>query len=132
MFAQHHQKVSLSMDFFFVNGIIFFHTKSHRLNFVSVQSCTSKSLRTIKAGLKVLQNKYKGRSTKIEDYHGDNEFNKASLNDFLQPALLHTYKREEQVSPIERLTRIIKERVISTYNNGPYQIFTILMIRALI
>ena len=83
MVAQHHLKVSLSMDLFFANGIIFFHTKSYKLNFVSTQYCKSRSLKIIKAGLSIIQNKYKGRSFEIEDCHGDNESDKASLNDFL-------------------------------------------------
>jgi len=51
---QQHHEIVLSMDFFFVNGNIFFHTKSHKVNFISVQSCTSRSIGTIIAGLKLI------------------------------------------------------------------------------
>ena len=36
MIAQHHRTIALSMDFFFVNGNIFFHEKSYdKINFLT-------------------------------------------------------------------------------------------------
>ena len=47
MIAQYHRTIALSMDFFLVNGNIFFHIKSDKINFLTVQYCTSRSLKTI-------------------------------------------------------------------------------------
>ena len=77
------------MDFFFVNSLIFFHSKSYKLIFILAQYCTSASLKTVNTVLTIIQNKYKGGSLEIEDYNKDNKFDKVSLKDFLQPALLH-------------------------------------------
>ena len=121
--AHHHLKVVLFIDFFFVNRIIFFHTKSYKINFVMAKYCTSRSLKTIKtikARLSIIQSKHKVKYSEIEDYHGDNEFNKESIKDFFQPVLLHIYGREETVPLIKRSIRTIKETYRSTCNNVPY------------
>ena len=77
-------------------------------------------------------NKYTCRSFNICDFHGDNEFDKDSLRNFLTPALLHIYGRNEHVGPIERSVRTVKERFRSTCSNVPYRRFTILMVRSLV
>ena len=77
-------------------------------------------------------NKYECRSFKISDFHGDNEFDKDTLRTFLDPALFHTYGREEHVGTIERSVRTVKERFRSTCSNVPYRRFTILMVRSLV
>ena len=110
MIAQHHLNVALAMDFFFVNGNIFFTTKSNKIDFLTAQYCTSRSLRTIIIALESIINKYESRSFKITDFHGDSEFDKQQLNDFLEPAILHIYAREEHVGIIERPVRYVKER----------------------
>ena len=49
--SQHHNNLHLYMDFFFVDGILFLHTKSRNINFVSVQYCKIISKRYIIYGL---------------------------------------------------------------------------------
>ena len=102
MIAQHHLNVALAFDFFFVNGNIFFTTKSDKIDFLTAQYCTSRSMRTIIIALEAIINKYHSRSFKITDFHGDSEFDKATLREFLVPAILHAYAREEHVGMIER------------------------------
>ena len=46
-------------------------------------------------------NKYNCHGFTIIEFHGNNEFDKALLNQFLEPALMHMYSREEHVDPIE-------------------------------
>ena len=77
-------------------------------------------------------NKYNCRGFNITDFHGDNEFDKSALKDFLQPALTHIYGRDEHVPPIERSIRTVKERARSTCSGLPYRRITILMVRSLI
>lgn len=62
MIVQRHLDVALSMNFFYVNVNIFFHIRSNKINFVSAQYCTSKSLKRTMAGLDIVINKYIGRS----------------------------------------------------------------------
>ena len=110
MLAEHHPAIALSMDFFFVNGNIFLHTKSQRIDFLTTQYYNSRSLRIIITVLGKVIDKYHCRGFKITDFHGDNEFDKASLKQLLEPALVHIYGREEHIGPIERSRRTIKER----------------------
>ena len=76
MIRQHHCTVALSMDFFFVNSNMFFHAKSDKINFLTAQYYTSRSLKTIMTALEGVTNKHKRRSFNISDFHGDNEFDK--------------------------------------------------------
>ena len=132
MISQHHLDVALAMDFFSVNGNIFFHTKSNKIDFLTAQYCISRSLRTIFTALESVINKYRCRSFKITDFHGDSEFDKEKLKDFLEPRILHTYAREEHVGIIERSVRSIKERCRSTVHGMPYKRMTILMVKSLV
>ena len=109
MIAQHHLKIPLSMDFFFVNSNIFFHTKSGKVDFITAQYCTSSSLQTIIKVLEKIRNKYISRDFNICDSHRDNEFDKSALRDFLETALLYIYGRVEHVGSIERSTCTVKE-----------------------
>ena len=129
MIHKHHSNVSLGIDFFFVKGNIFFHAKSNKINFITAQYCTSRSLRTIITALEKVMNKDSARSSNITEYHADNDFDKSVLRDFLEPVLLHIYSRKEHVGPIERPIHTIRERWRSTSNGIPYRRITILMVR---
>ena len=94
MIAQRHSNVSLAMDFFFVNGNIFFHTKSEKIDFLTAQHCSSRSLRTIMTALETVMSKYTCRSFKVTDYHADNEFDKQTLKNFW--SLLYYISMEEK------------------------------------
>ena len=113
-----------------MNGNIFLLSRSGKVNFFTSQYCTSRSLKTIMTVLDSIINKYTGKSFNITDYHGDNEFDKAALKDFLQPGLFHAYGRNEHVGPIERPVHTIKERCRSTCNRIPYRRITFLMVRS--
>ena len=91
MIALYHNKLALFIDFFYVNENIFFHSKSEQINFLTAQYCTSRSLKTIMTALERIINKYNARSFCISDIHGDNEFDKAALKEFLEPAIMHVY-----------------------------------------
>ena len=77
-------------------------------------------------------NKYNGQSFNISDFHSNNEFDKAVLKDFLEPALVHIHGRAKHVPPIERSVRTVKERSRSTCDGIPFSRITILMVRSLI
>ena len=85
---KHHQNVELAMDFFFFNKSTFLHTKSRKIDFMSVQACDNRGKSETISVLKQVNTKYKDRGFTITDYHGNNEFE--HLRDFLSPARLHT------------------------------------------
>ena len=45
--------------------------------------------------------KYNCRCFNISKFHVDNEFDEAALKQYLEPALVHIYGREEHVGPID-------------------------------
>ena len=132
MILQHHSNLALGIDFFFINGKIFLHTKSQKVNFLIAQYCALCSQHTIITAVGKFLHKYDCRGFQITDIHADNEFDKELFRDFLQPSLLHIYGREEHVGFIERSIRTIKERCRSTFSAIPFRRITILMIRSLI
>ena len=109
MVAKHHLTIALSMDFFFVNKNMFFHTKSQKVDFLTSQYCTSRSLRTIITALQKIINKYNCRGFSITDFHRNNEFDTDALKKFLEPALMHIYGRVEHVDRHLSLT-VLAER----------------------
>ena len=129
---QHHPKLALGIDFYFVNGNIFLLSKSQKVDFLTSQYCTSRSLRTIITVIEKVIHKYSCRGFEITDIHADNEFDKEAFKDSIEPILFHTYGREEHVGFIERPVRTIKERCRSTCSAMPYRRITILMARSLI
>ena len=77
---QQHHEIALSMDFYLLMAN-FFHAKSHKLNFISTQSCTSRYIGSIIVGLTIVQHKYSGRGFRISTHHADNEFDRAKIKD---------------------------------------------------
>ena len=93
--AKRHQNMELAMDFFFVNGSTFLHTKSKKIDFRSVQACNNRGKSETISGLKQVNTKYQNRGFTITDYHGDNEFEHP--RDFLAPDHLHTCDTNEHI-----------------------------------
>jgi hypothetical protein len=108
--ADRHKKIQLYLDFFFVNGYAFLHTKSSKINFITSQICTSRSQGQIIQALNTIKNIYETRGFQITDVHGDNEFDIKRVKEFLLPATLHIYGKDEHVGIIERLIRTVKEQ----------------------
>ena len=130
--SKHYLNIAMFMDLFFVNGLILFHTRSHKIDCLSAQHCNSKSINTILEKLETLKHKYTSKSFVIIDYHAGNEFDKAAITYSLQPASLHIYGRNEQIVAIERPTRTIKEQCQYVCHLVPFKIFTKLVVICLV
>ena len=83
------------MDFVFVNGSIFLHTESRKIDFGSVQACNNRGKSETISVLKQVKNKYQNRGFAITDYHGNNEFEHPY--DFLATDHLHTCDANEHI-----------------------------------
>ena len=130
--ATHHKRLQLYIDFFFVNGIPFLHTKSGKVNFITTQAFTSRSTSSIIDGLDVVRNIYESRGFDIDIVHGDNEFNIKALKEHLEPTKMHTCAKDEHIHVIERSTRTVKERSRSTCHSLPYKRYPRMMVISLI
>ena len=109
--ATHHKQVSLSIDFFFVNGHAFLTSKSSKLNFVTATYLPFRRKGLIIETLNNIRNMYEARGFDISNFHGDNEFNKPDIIEAMLPTLFHAYVKDEHVGLIERSNRTTKEKV---------------------
>ena len=123
----HHRNVTLHVDFFFVNKLPFLHTKSDDINFLTIQSGTTRSKSAILEGISKVITTYQVRGFKVVMVHGDGEFDMDSLRDTIKPAQLEIAGRDEHDGPIERSVRTIKERSRCMCHSLPYQYYTRLM-----
>ena len=68
--SERHKNLHLCMDIFYVNGLIFLHSKTGKIDFLSVKSLTSKGATPFIKALEEIK-KYDKICFKITDYHGD-------------------------------------------------------------
>jgi hypothetical protein len=130
--AERHKQIQLFIDFFFVNGYVFLHTKSSKINFLTSQICTTRSQGQILKILDTVKQTYEARGFEISAVHGDNEFDIKSIRTFLLPALLHIYGKDEHVGTIERSIRTIKERCRTMTHSMPYKRIPKIMVIAMV
>ena len=108
--AERHQQIQIYLDFFYVNGHVFLHTKSDKINFFTSHICTTRSQGQIIKVLEEVIQIHEVRGFEISAVHGDNEFDVKSVKTFLLPAILHIYGKDEHVGIIERSICTVKER----------------------
>ena len=113
------------MDFLFVNGTPYLHTKSRVIKFHSIQCCKGRGRKEMERGIDKVTAKFTQRGFKITAYNGDNEFEK--LREHVSPTALNIVARGEHLGPIERSVRTIKERVRCSCHAIPYKRITLLM-----
>ena len=80
----HHSEVQLHIDFFFVNRIPFLHTKSEKLNFLTVERMKTRTKEAIIDSLKEVMKLYSHRGFKVTNIHGDGEFEIEELKSQLE------------------------------------------------
>jgi hypothetical protein len=130
--ADRHKKINLYLDFFFVNGYAFLHSKSSKINFLTSQICSSRSQGQIIKVLESIKQTYEARGFDIVGVHGDNEFDIKSVKNYLLPAMLHIYGKDEHVGIIERSVRTIKERCRTMTHSMPYKKIPKIMVVAMV
>ena len=116
-----HKSVSISVDFFYVNGHAFFTSKSAKLNFVTAKYHKTRGMKSIIETLNEIKLIYHSRGFRIENIHGDNEFNKNDIKNSQLPALFHIYGKNEHVVLIERSNRTVKNKSRVMTHATPYR-----------
>ena len=129
---KHHRHIQLYMDFFYVNKMPFLHTKSGKLDYLTVAPTKSRSKETIINEAQRVTKMYERRGFSIEKYHGNNEFDMNDLRETIRPGILLICANEEHVHKIERSIRTIKERCRGTCHSVPYKRYTRLMTKSLV
>ena len=116
---KHHRKVTLCIDFFFVQGHGFLHTVSRNIGFRTVRHVPDRKQSTILDEVKNVTKLYTDRGFVICDVHGDHEFE--CIRDQLRPIEVNVVPRDSHVGEVERSIRTIKERLRACVHGLPYK-----------
>jgi hypothetical protein len=116
-----YRNVSLTADIFFVNKNMFFITRSHHIQFTTIESIPNREATSLMPAITKVQQIYSGRGFTISLLQADGEF------EFLRGPLsalnisLNTAGNDEHVGAIERHIRTVKERTRCIYNMLPFK-----------
>jgi hypothetical protein len=118
--------IVLCIDFFYVQGHVFFHTISRDLQFRTVRHVPDRGYKTLKKIVLDVIQLYHTRGFRVVDVHGDSEF------ECLRPALhnitLNVVPADSHVGEVERSIRTIKERIRACAHGLPFRRLPTLMI----
>ena len=126
------QDIQIHVDFFFVQKIPFLHTKSEKLNFLTVERMRARTKSAIIGSINDTLNLYRMRGMTVTFMHGDGEFEMNDLKRAISPTEAIIYGKNEHVPVVERSVRTIKERCRTTCRAAPYIRYTSLMIQHLV
>jgi hypothetical protein len=126
---EQHRRVTLCMDFFFVQGLPFFHTISRDIGFRTVSAVTNRNKATILNGSKAAIRLYEARGLTVCDIHADNEFE--CIREDVCPTDMNIVPTDSHVGEVERSIRTIKERLRSSVHGLPFKRLPKLMVREL-
>jgi len=87
----------MAIDIFFVNGILFFISKTEKLNFISASRLKGWNISQIVKLIKRDCDKYKRTGFDIMDIHADNEFSSEKIEAQLCPITMHIYAANEHM-----------------------------------
>jgi hypothetical protein len=113
-----HSNIVLSIDIFYVQGCMFFHTISRHIKFRTVSPIPDRKLSTLQTELRSVLTLYSGRGFTVSSVHADLEF--ACLQPSLLPLPMNLVPRDAHVGEIERSIRTIKERVRADVSTLPF------------
>jgi Reverse transcriptase (RNA-dependent DNA polymerase) len=128
--TEYHNQVTLCIDIFYVQRIIFFTTISRKIKFRTISVLQDRNKSSILKELNIVIKFYQSRGFTIPDIHCDQEF-ECLRNDIL-PIQLNVVPADAHVGDVERSIRTIKERVRSTIHGLPFRRYPKLMIRELV
>ena len=107
---QLHKHISISVDFFWVNGQAFLTSKLTNINFTTTKYHKSRSTKSIINTLNEIRQVYEIRGFIVKNIHGDNEFSKDEIKKSQLLVLFCVCRKDEHVGMIERSNRTVKEK----------------------
>ena len=125
-----HRKVTLAIDYFFVQGHPFLHTISRKIKFRTVATVEKRTKATTIKEMKTVLNTYNTRGFEVVELHADMEFE--CIQEAMRPTLMNLNARDDHVGEVERSIRTIKERVRADVHGMPFKRLPKLMIIALV
>ena len=116
---KHHRNVTLCADFFFVQGLPFFHNISRAIGFRTAHPVLDRAKSTILRRLRDVIGRYQARGLTICDVHADSELE--CVRDSLLPIEMNIVPADCHVGEVERSIRTIKERLRSCAHGLPFK-----------
>ena len=116
---EHHQHVTLCVDFLFVQGIGFLHSISRNIGYRISHPVVDRTRGTIVKHLKHDIDVYNARGLQVCDIHGDNEF-KCARHAIL-PVAMNIVPADCHVGEVERSIRTMKERLRACAHGLPFK-----------
>jgi len=116
---EHHRKITICADFFYVQGVLFFHSISRGIGFRTVKPVINRDKSTILQEPEAVVKLYWHRGFHVCDIHADQEF--ACVQTDLLPVELNIVPADSHVGEVECSIRTIKERLRSCVHGLPFQ-----------
>ena len=114
-----HKNITLCIDFFFVQGLAFFHSISRSYKFRTTEYVLGRGKKIIEDCIDRIIHTYQARELSIVDIHGDGEF---KCLETLYPNINITIAPpEHHIGDIERSVRTQKERTRCNLHGLPYK-----------
>lgn len=125
-----HRNVTLSADFFYVQGLPFFHSISRGIGYRTVRPVSDRSRATILAETQHAVHLYQARGFTAHDLHADHEFE--CIRHSLLPIALDVVAPDSHVGEIERSIETVKGRLRSAIHGLPFKRLPRVMIQELV
>lgn len=116
---EHHGKVTLCLDIFFVQGQRFHHTISRDIKFRTVAHITTANKTTLQEQTRAVIQAYNNRGFTVANIHADGAFE--CIREAVTPAILNINATDDHVGEVERSIRTIKERVRAAVHDLPFR-----------
>ena len=127
--AKHHSKVTLCLDFFYVQRLPFVHAISRKIGYRQAVSAPDRTKETMLSFVSKSIAEYTKRGFEVVDIHADKEFE--CLRESMGNAFLEICGPDEHVPEVESI-RTMKETMQATAHGLPYRRFPKLMIAELV
>jgi hypothetical protein len=80
LILKHHPTNDINMDFMFINGTSYLHTKSTVIKFLSIQQCKGRGKKEMERGIDKVVAKFTQRAFEIVAFNEDNKFETLRAN----------------------------------------------------
>ncbi len=128
---QHHRRITLSQDIFYVQGIPFYHSISRKIKFRTASCIPNRSKGTLLKLSKKSMALYRNRGFTVSDIHADLEFE--CLRSEVEPRTkLETFAQDDHAPEVERSIRTTKNAIRGTSHGLPYKRLPKLMVTEIV
>lgn len=116
-----YQSLTICIGIFYFDNIIYFASISRGINLITTEPILSRSEPILKTAMKNIISLYNSRGFRVKFVHADDKFVVLEIFLLERRIVLNLATVNEHVPEIERVIRLIKERVRCTISTLPYR-----------